>query len=762
MRSKNQKKRPDFDIDGMEKVLRLGVNDYRSLWTPICYAANSSHWTQAGWAKLGDEHYFNLQCASLFPIGRWAKHLSALLPAKRSIDTLVLQRNMRESSDVTTPAHWPNLPIRSAMPNTPKGWQAMAESYGVCLENKGYQHMLNSWGPIGKKLLASITDPGSQEPSTGDAEPVQEESTSPLSECGHESDKDTLEELAKTLDKPIVIDEHNSKDSNEDKNNESNSDFSEPDDTQGSNSRPQTRTKQSSKLLDGPKPHDHISISDSNDNIDTTDDEPGSLGKSNEDYVESQMVKLLGQCVANPNLNTTPPKLNSSKVPTEPAVPLSSMMYLGPSVAIEHLDMPDQLSLIEDCEAIQQSMDKRTAVISAILLSGRTDDVNYRTVESDCIAHVGVLGLSAYSIWRACQCQAQLDSALNELSDLQRWTEHLIGLQETQRKGILETQVYLTKMKAELRQGGRLLSEARSATIEEATAQSSQIPDFPTKASVLSGVYHIANNHFGPPGPPGPPGHGTSFPSHPGYPHSNLQHPPAIGYHHPHSAYSNGNQQFYQNYTGYNVAFPDLRHHNMVPLSSKSSYSNHHVSCARPNGPDRQNTVNGGSVNNSMPSSTTHDGMYNLQYGPGYQVCGPGYLGNFQNGGYNNGYQNNNYSASEYDSRMYTGNWSRGTCAGFGSGTENTNRRKCEPEYPAGESEEPSTKFQRSHQPSSPGSPRSSNATSGGLVSSVSTTEEKERGIRGTSAPASSMTEAELRVQINGNRILKTAITAGE
>lgn len=125
--SKNQKKRPDIDIDSLEKLLNLGINDYRSLWTPIRYAANTGHWNQSGWVKLGDDHYFNLRCTSLFLISRWAKHLSSLLSAECSIDVSVLQRDLRESSDIISPAHWPNLPIKSAMPNSPKAWQAMSE-----------------------------------------------------------------------------------------------------------------------------------------------------------------------------------------------------------------------------------------------------------------------------------------------------------------------------------------------------------------------------------------------------------------------------------------------------------------------------------------------------------------------------------------------------------------------------------------------------------------------------------------------------------
>lgn len=196
-------------------------------------------------------------------------------------------------------------------------------------------------------------------------------------------------------------------------------------------------------------------------------------------------------------------------------------------------------------------------------------------MESDRIARMGVLGLSAYSIWRARQRQAQLDCALKELSDLQQWTEHLIRLQEAQRNGILETQVYLHTMKAHLREGGHILSTARNATIQEATVRSVQVPEFPTIASVQSGAYHFANNQYG------PPNHGGGYPARPNFIPSGFQHQSPIGYHPQPSSYggSSDGQHFFPGSDSHRPGFPGpVRDSNSVgSLPPELSYSAHNV-----------------------------------------------------------------------------------------------------------------------------------------------------------------------------------------
>lgn len=215
--------------------------------------------------------------------------------------------------------------------------------------------MLNAWGPIGKKLLASINGSQSPGPSTLPAELRSSGSTSSLSDPGAESGPDTPMLITNIPNKPILFDENHGQAPSEGSSKDSNSDFSEPDDYEGT--VPQAAAPPSRGMTNnqpnGTKIHDHISISDTNDDSETSDDGAENFSakdKGIDDHMEQEMIKLLGSGVGNPNPSSQ--KITNPKAPTESAVPLSSMIYLGPTVTIENTDLPNKLSMIEDCEAI--------------------------------------------------------------------------------------------------------------------------------------------------------------------------------------------------------------------------------------------------------------------------------------------------------------------------------------------------------------------------------------------------------------------------
>ena len=460
---KSKRRRACINVEVMEEVLKMGIEDYKALWSSIAGAVHPDHWSIGG--KFGDDCYQNLRRASHILINQWCRHMANDFT---SISRSAIQRDLSNATDFANPAFWPNLPRKESLPKQPATWELVMIDVTAPETNPGYQAMFKRWGSgaveyLDRRRVAradavdngtaeEVPDNGSDIANSDDEIPLGPNQSIGISDSEY-SDAEQDMDLSATMTKYLT-------ETGEDV-------FVRPQRKDSFGGQPVA----SSVYAEPQTPVSNTSAATL-----VTPEDGGGVG------LHDDLKRLFGSRECD-----YPPPVTASPEPPTPHVDKllrSDALFLqhgahNPTQAISD----EQLADIKEVDTLALTNRQRAAMF---VLGSEGSTPEYRNYQSDQVATMGTLGLNAYSIAMARKRQVELSAAMRILRQEEQWLTHAMKHEVAMRERLVEDELVTEVIRDEVRNRKKEFVNARQATIAEATSRSAPIP-----ASLARGEKHM-------------------------------------------------------------------------------------------------------------------------------------------------------------------------------------------------------------------------------------------------------------------------------